>query len=1269
MPRKAFIRDLKEASAPGAFSGLTNVKPGEDDGTLSCSLTLSESPQQSVNIEFMVTDISLYPEGHEFLIYTTSDDVPKYVTEVLGQAQRGISRLEIPDMLSQLSYNLQKKLKLKAETGDAIDDNCDIQNDGEATLFSEVEDPLADFNDDGDGWSPDSEQPNTQGSCKSKDLEYSEDEMEELVYKLSVDLKTTKLAGFRVGYLGHKTTPIVSLSCRISKLGISEDAMKAWHVKEQQYLVCLIRYIGKYQSFEELLLEDQETGKSSVEMRVGLCDVYKPTLESALIVFGQVGLGGKTSMAVEAGGGEMVHSFISKPLNALLNERFVKILRYRNNFGQTWSGAERFFNEFQGKPIGNSDPVHTSYQEPDIPEEKAATFPDILKSDHFMETKALGASFPLITMQFTLRHFVRCTEFCLVCHCKTNDTFEAIKPYVCSKSLCLFQYMTLGFGPSLEWEIIAQPYVVDLLISFTYSSAFRGRIVDMPTGLGLLVPAGIVEARNPHLFGNFKLPSPDEDPISHRGVVYFDRSTMAMKFPINYSQDVRRVRVGDWLVVLDGSDHLHCRVIDASTWPIVELSDPINVSTRPAASRSLAPPKSTSGFKQVLIVWYDQNFDNLSERSQHFMIVTLLDTLPTVTEMKEYLMENSRGSHHTLGNWKNRISKPALDILRWIVASNRSCIIQDDPDPTDNDTVTPIVNSDRVGGIAGYMQFRLAQGAPDKEERFSQAVMFAKERLKKRQATLFAWHGSHLSNWHGILREGLHFKEIVNGRAYGNGVYMSPYFSTSAGYVSAATSWDPLSGPHSGTETWPGSKLGVCSAISLNEVVNCPEEFVSTAPHLVISQLDWIQARYLFVRCSLNKDMGTYAPAATNQLPYYEQDPSYVAQGPDHKPIIIPLSAFSQQRRLALGIRAGNPPPEKPNVAPGIATMVDTTTAAPVAEVSPTPSKRQKLFIWTGNSFSKGVGAEPKDVDSENSDPNSPTRAHIPDQAPRISPLPTQMDADGYISEDTDVEDLDIIIRANDIDIKRASRKQPQEAPKDISNGKDKGKCKAQNETHFIPGILNPATLPVMAAPTYATPSATASLQRELRVALRTQENEPLADLGWYIDPNLINTVYQWIVELHSFDPSLPLAKDMQMADIKSVVLELRFPQQYPISPPFVRVIRPRFLGFQSGGGGHVTAGGALCMELLTNSGWSAVSSIESVLLQVRMAISSTEPQPARLVSGQDARRGKVMDYGVGEAVEAYIRACRMHGWQIPADFEQEAKCGWIYADDSTSRN
>jgi len=185
--------------------------------------------------------------------------------------------------------------------------------------------------------------------------------------------------------------------------------------------------------------------------------------------------------------------------------------------------------------------------------------------------------------------------------------------------------------------------------------------------------------------------------------------------------------------------------------------------------------------------------------------------------------------------------------------------------------------------------------------------------------------------------------------------------------------------------------------------------------------------------------------------------------------------------------------------------------------------------------------------------------------------------------------------------------------------------------------------------PSYATPSATMRLNRELQTILKVQKASPLHELGWYIDAELVSNVYQWIVELHSFEPTLPLAKDMKVAGVTSIVLEIRFGKDYPHSPPFVRVIRPRFLPFMSGGGGHVTGGGAMCMELLTNTGWSAVSSIEGVLLQVRMAIMNMEPKPARLESTSKDRQ---RDYGTSEAMQAYIRACQTHGWEIPKDFQ-----------------
>lgn len=143
-------------------------------------------------------------------------------------------------------------------------------------------------------------------------------------------------------------------------------------------------------------------------------------------------------------------------------------------------------------------------------------------------------------------------------------------------------------------------------------------------------------------------------------------------------------------------------------------------------------------------------------------------------------------------------------------------------------------------------------------------------------------------------------------------------------------------------------------------------------------------------------------------------------------------------------------------------------------------------------------------------------------------------------------------------------------------------------QTEFVPGSLDHDTLTQLPTPGYANIGATKRLQSDFRALLKVQESTPPHELGWYIDPEKFDNVYQWIVELHSFhmfnegNKILPLVTDMKKNKVTSVVLEMRFPGSYPMSPPFVRVIRPRFLPFLSGGGGNVTAGGALCMELLT---------------------------------------------------------------------------------------
>lgn len=74
-----------------------------------------------------------------------------------------------------------------------------------------------------------------------------------------------------------------------------------------------------------------------------------------------------------------------------------------------------------------------------------------------------------------------------------------------------------------------------------------------------------------------------------------------------------------------------------------------------------------------------------------------------------------------------------------------------------------------------------------------------------------------------------------------------------------------------------------------------------------------------------------------------------------------------------------------------------------------------------------------------------------------------------------------------------------------------------------------------------------------------------------------------------------------------------------------------------------MTAGGSICVELLTMKGWKKEYTLEQVLLVVHQALSDVEPVPARLIGNYG--------YTVEEAVSAYIRVANSHGWRVPQNW------------------
>lgn len=1079
-------------------------------------------------------------------MFTTSDDVPPVVTCAVGNTVPVLRGLCVHEALAVIENAISDALN-------GVETPPFIKDDGP----SDSDEDMAD-----DSWL---------NNCDTFDA--FDDDIENFVSinhldlrdKLRRDLLAVKTSGFKVGYLGHLDGCItISLATRIARLGISEEAMKVWSVSPSEYLVLLIRYNRAYQTLEELF-GNWDMVNSLVHMRIGLCDSYKPSISAVLEAFQ-----GKGAAAMDVGPKTpaLNQLFIGAQLDKLLNERFLAIVKFRLQYGLSWTGAEHLSHASQGKRLNTDDVNNPQYL---VSDTWATPPPPYLASDHMADSGLAlhKISLPLLAFQFALRHFVRCTEFCLICHCKKYGDYEALRPYVCSNGLCLYQYIAFGMGPSLEYEILFQPYVVDLLVSLAYARARAGLLEDFPTGLGLQVPNPTATASNSIV----QQPQTLTASGSYEAILNPDKMELS-------AMDLTGLRVGDWICIMDiGTRKLewHCRVQRFGKYTqYAALSDPICRGTQLSNEQIKLNFNGNMQPLHVTCNLYNMDFDEMPLAIKRSSIMKLLDTVPSIDTTTQYLKEG--GADKKLSSWGG-ITPPALDLLRWIVASNRSCIIQDNLEP-----------QHLVSGMNNYIQFRLVQGAPDKEQRFLHAINEHGMKKKPKYPTIFGWHGSPVYNWHSILREGFHYKQVSNGRACGDGVYMSRDFMVSLGYCGQVY--------HDNSE-WPQSKLKITTVISLNEIVNATGQFRCTKPSYVVQQLDWIQPRYLFVGTSMALELEAPATVATASsawlqnahaqtqvpVPIYEQDPAFLVKGPERHATRIPLSAFSSQRRRLLA--------------------ASTTTGGKKA------SKNARKVTLTNPE-----------------EPGSPSNE---DDLAEVASIMTA------------VEDLNLLL-SDDDEVIVSPRKKPR---KGHDSGETHADCGAP-KTDFVPGILSEESLPLLDPPQYATSRATMALQKHLRATLKVQEKEPSHELGWYIDPNLIKNVYQWIVELHTFDPALPLAQDLKKASLQSVILELRFPPEFPMDPPFVRVIRPRFVEFARGGGGHVTQGGALCMELLTNSGWSVVTSIESLLLQVRLALSSTDPRPGRLVS-----YGRNQDYKIGDAVSSYVRACKAHGWAVPKGLER----------------
>lgn len=107
---------------------------------------------------------------------------------------------------------------------------------------------------------------------------------------------------------------------------------------------------------------------------------------------------------------------------------------------------------------------------------------------------------------------------------------------------------------------------------------------------------------------------------------------------------------------------------------------------------------------------------------------------------------------------------------------------------------------------------------------------------------------------------------------------------------------------------------------------------------------------------------------------------------------------------------------------------------------------------------------------------------------------------------------------------------------------------------------------------------------------------------GWTAFPAQ-RALRTWTLKLTDFGDAKELVADMVKWAAgpgngeAAIELAMSFPNDYPFAPPFVRVVKPRFVDKTS----RVMRGGCVCSEVLTSDGWNPIFDIAAIIETVRL--------------------------------------------------------------------
>ncbi|WVQ67429.1 uncharacterized protein L199_005626 [Kwoniella botswanensis] len=415
----------------GMHGMIKDFRSGESDDSVSYKLEYEDIDGRGfkLNLNLAFQDLKSYPASYKLVLFSP-DSLPKRAETSFSRFSE-IYDLEIPLLLEKLLASLQGD----DEATGGIPGDFDEGELEEDEVMIDGADPWAE--DPGRGF---------------ETAEGSDGDLGPGLVQLKDHFEQAQKWGYRPGLTRVSDFWVVSYSIPLKNLPIDPNVLSMWDDglvdawKKDQRLILMMG------------TDTYPPHLDKMKYWLGFHPNYKPPLDVLVSTTRGHGMPG---------------FYLSAPILNYLKS-FGRCYKLRTAFGLNWSTADRIgMDEEASRQVFqyNQIPKNAGKEDEDDP-----------------VVKGFERNIPLVMFNWVLRRFMEAPKYCL--NCGLEVKLPSLRPYVCDKPLCIYGFMSLGLGPSVEYTIMTHPAVVDVLLSFAHCAAASGAQtrMELPLHLHIEVP-------------------------------------------------------------------------------------------------------------------------------------------------------------------------------------------------------------------------------------------------------------------------------------------------------------------------------------------------------------------------------------------------------------------------------------------------------------------------------------------------------------------------------------------------------------------------------------------------------------------------------------------------------------------------------------------------------------------------------------------------------------------------------------------------------------